>query len=84
MNVRAVFLCSAILLLAGFVLGIGPLVWIGLALLVVGLFGALFQSADKVASRRECPHCREHMRRDASVCPHCQRDVTGTHAVGSS
>lgn len=22
---------------------------------------------------RECPHCREMMRRDASVCPHCQR-----------
>jgi hypothetical protein len=23
---------------------------------------------------RECPHCKEPMRRDASVCPHCQRD----------
>lgn len=23
---------------------------------------------------RECPHCRELMRRDASVCPHCQRE----------
>jgi hypothetical protein len=23
---------------------------------------------------RECPHCKEQMRRDASVCPHCQRD----------
>ena len=21
---------------------------------------------------RECPHCKEHMRRDASVCPHCR------------
>ena len=23
---------------------------------------------------RECPFCKEAMRRDASVCPHCQRD----------
>lgn len=23
---------------------------------------------------RECPHCKESMRRDASVCPHCQRE----------
>lgn len=23
---------------------------------------------------RECPHCKEGMRRDASVCPHCRRD----------
>jgi hypothetical protein len=26
------------------------------------------------AIHRECPHCKEEMRRDASVCPHCQRD----------
>jgi hypothetical protein len=24
-------------------------------------------------SLRECPHCRQSMRRDASVCPHCHR-----------
>jgi len=23
---------------------------------------------------RECPFCKEEMRRDASVCPHCRRD----------
>jgi len=23
---------------------------------------------------RECPHCKERMRGDASVCPHCQRE----------
>jgi hypothetical protein len=23
----------------------------------------------------ECPYCRERIRRDASVCPHCRRDV---------
>jgi hypothetical protein len=24
------------------------------------------------AMYRECPHCKEQMRRDASVCPHCR------------
>jgi hypothetical protein len=24
--------------------------------------------------RRECPHCRESMRRDARVCPHCRSE----------
>jgi predicted amidophosphoribosyltransferase len=23
---------------------------------------------------RECPFCREQLRRDASVCPHCRRE----------
>jgi len=23
---------------------------------------------------RECPHCKESMRRDASVCPHCRNE----------
>lgn len=27
---------------------------------------------------RECPNCKERMRADASVCPHCQRDVEPT------
>ena len=30
-------------------------------------------SAQPVAYR-ECPHCKEAMRRDASVCPHCRHD----------
>jgi hypothetical protein len=25
---------------------------------------------------RECPSCKEMMRRDASVCPHCRREST--------
>jgi hypothetical protein len=34
------------------------------------------KKAELLAGRvyRECPHCKEQMRRDASVCPHCQRD----------
>lgn len=75
MNVRVVFLLCVIFFLIGVVLDIDPFVWVAVGLLVVGLFGALFQSADRVNMRRECPHCREPMRKDASVCPHCQRDV---------
>jgi hypothetical protein len=30
--------------------------------------------ANLATATRECPHCKEAMRRDASVCPHCQRD----------
>jgi hypothetical protein len=32
--------------------------------------------AELLATRthRVCPHCKERMRRDASACPHCQRD----------
>ena len=26
----------------------------------------------KVGAYRECPHCKENMRRDASTCPHCR------------
>jgi hypothetical protein len=28
------------------------------------------------ARRRPCPFCAERIRHEASVCPHCQRDVT--------
>jgi hypothetical protein len=30
--------------------------------------------SDESHRLRECPHCKEAMRRDASVCPHCRRD----------
>lgn len=29
----------------------------------------------KVNAYMECPHCKEQMRADATVCPHCQRDI---------
>jgi hypothetical protein len=31
-------------------------------------------AATAPAPTRECPHCKEAMRRDASVCPHCHRE----------
>jgi hypothetical protein len=32
--------------------------------------------------RRRCPHCRETVQDDASVCPHCQRDLTPIAPTG--
>lgn len=53
--------------------------------LFLGWFGVLIaavlppspEQQGKVAARqsalyRECPHCKEQMRRDATVCPHCR------------
>jgi hypothetical protein len=47
------------------------LVVASIALLRVG--GERPQSSE-LPMRRECPHCREQMRRDASVCPHCRME----------
>lgn len=53
---------------AGFLLGflLGPF----------GLIIALLTKEEVAPAQRtrECPHCREQMRRDASTCPHCQKD----------
>lgn len=46
MNVRATFIVAALLFVFAFVLGISWLAWIGVALLVAALIGALFQSHD--------------------------------------
>ena len=55
---------------AGFLLG-----------LLLGIFGLLYVAFARpapvrpdVSMLRECPYCKELMRRDASVCPHCQRE----------
>jgi hypothetical protein len=49
---------------------------IGLVLGALGLIVVLVAtpSGRQSAWRRECPHCKEPMRRDASVCPHCRRE----------
>ena len=48
---------------SGFIIGIllGPL----------GIIIALLSKGN----RRGCPHCRELVHREATVCPHCQRDL---------
>src|SRR5262249_7883847 len=48
--------------------------WIGVIILPLlpARSGVTFGELDQ--ARRECPFCKEHMRRDASVCPHCRRE----------
>lgn len=53
--------------------------WLGAAFVAVGigeLSRALEHRSDRIdaSTARECPHCRELMRRDASVCLRCNRD----------
>lgn len=52
-------------------------IWYGLLLGWVGvLVLAVLSPLVDTSLYGECPWCREDMRLDASVCPHCQRDVT--------
>jgi hypothetical protein len=46
---------------------------------ILGIFGLIIAVAARPTPRpeaatRECPWCKEAMRRDAIVCPHCQRE----------
>ena len=47
---------------------------------LLGVFGLVYVAAatpsvdQQVVPSRECPFCREAMKAEASVCPHCQRD----------
>ena len=56
-------------LLLGFFLG-----WIGviIALLLSDESGGARSGASR--TYRECPRCKEQMRRDAQVCPHCHNE----------
>jgi hypothetical protein len=52
-------------------------IWLLLILFVAGIVAIVRwsgrrQSRSMTAGRRECPACKEWMRRDASVCPHCR------------
>jgi hypothetical protein len=52
-------------------------IWLILILVVAGIVTIVRrsgrrQSRSMMAGRRECPACKEWMRRDASVCPHCR------------
>jgi hypothetical protein len=35
---------------------------------------ALAAAQEHASTYRECPHCKEQMRRDASMCPHCRTE----------
>jgi hypothetical protein len=58
-------------------IGVGHLwIWLVLILVVAGIVAIVRRSGRRhvrsmTADRRECPACKEWMRRDASVCPHC-------------
>lgn len=43
-----------------------------------GPFGILFAILSK-GDRRQCPHCKEYIHKDATRCPRCQSDL-GTPA----
>lgn len=63
------------LAVAGFLLGVlcGPI-----GLVVVAVIQPSQERSDRVAREHgmtQCPHCREYVRPDATVCSHCQRDV---------
>ena len=48
---------------------------VGIALLFTERSSSPRRSASgRVRTYRECPHCKEQMRRDAEVCPHCRRE----------
>src|SRR5207253_8690542 len=65
--------------LSGFVIGfLFGIFGLGYVLLATPSQTKLAQSRER-AMYRECPFCREPMRRDASVCPHCHRDVEPEH-----
>jgi hypothetical protein len=52
----------------------------GALLFIVALPAALMKKDSRYAA---CPYCREAVRTDASVCPHCQREITPPAVVAS-
>jgi len=43
--------------------------------LVLGLLSPLLFLVP--GKRRKCPHCAEWIKMEATVCPHCQREIAG-------
>jgi hypothetical protein len=48
---------------------------VGILLGPIGILIAIFMEGN----RKECPYCKELIHKDARVCPHCQREVMGSH-----
>lgn len=47
--------------------------FLGFLLGIIGIIISLFLKPSTEGTR-ECPHCKERMKVDASVCPHCHRE----------
>lgn len=54
--------------------GIGFLIGFLLGLIGLIIVAVAKPSGQKSKTLRECPFCKTRMERDASVCPHCQRE----------
>lgn len=51
--------------------------WIGVLIAAIASPGGTAKpSKQQMATSRECPHCKSLIRREATVCPHCQREST--------
>lgn len=48
--------------------------------LLLGPIGVIIALVMRETGGRRCPHCREHVHQDATVCPHCQRDLVAPPA----
>lgn len=42
---------------------------------LLGPFGVLFALLSQ-GNRKPCPYCKELIRKEATVCPHCQKDLS--------
>ena len=47
---------------------------LGFVLSFLGLAYVAFASPRRPQGRRVCPHCRELMRAEGTICPHCHRE----------
>jgi len=72
--------CGIIAAMIGARKGEGCLAFIaGILLGPVGIIGAVFSRGNRV----ECRFCRELIHRDATACPHCQREIKPPKPTGT-
>lgn len=54
----------------GFIAGL----FLGIIGIIIAAMSGNSKGSEEWTQHRVCPHCKERMRRDASVCPSCQRE----------
>lgn len=66
------FLCGVVAAMIGSKKGEGcGAFFLGILLGPFGILIAVFSRGN----RKTCPHCKESVHKDASVCSHCQREI---------